>query len=176
MTTLQDILSEVQGLGKGLGSVGAKISKSAGLPGVDVSTNTKPLKPPQQAPQQQEAPPEDVPPGDVPPEEMPIEDPGPETVEELPKPEKLEYDAFGMPNKERLIGHTVNFDGREYALDWDPDVSVYKLVDPDTLVVRTRVKPSQISTVDFRESIEDALRRVEYGVPPGVVVEQLLRS
>jgi hypothetical protein len=149
-----------------------------GMPGVDVSSNTKPVmpdkakeKPPQGAPQQQQAPPEQGQ-EEVPPE---MEEPEPpESVEKLPKPEKLKKDERGNPDKERLLGHTVKFDGRDYTLDWDEENMVYMLVDPDTLIVKTRVKPEHVSTIDFEESINVAIRRVYNGLPVEHLVEFLL--
>jgi len=167
-------INEVTGLGKGLGSVGSKISKSAGLPGLDVSSNTKALAPPQQA-QPQEAPPDaqGAPPEDFIPGEE--EEQGPETVEKLPKPEELKYDKMGSPDKHKLVGHTVMWDNREYVLDWDDEFEVYKVVDPETLRVKTRVKPDSISVVDYKEeSIRDAISEAVGCAAQGIPIESLV--
>lgn len=178
-----DELFEVTGLGKGLGSAGAKMSKAVGLAGVDVSpgSGVKALQPPAQKAEEPEA-------GAAPEAEMTPEEEaalaaeeGPETVEKLPKPVKLEYDKLGAPDKSKMTGHTVRRDGRNYVLDWDDDYEVYKLVDPDTLRVKTRVRPESVSTIDFRsktirESVTWAAQEILAGATPSIAVEVLLEE
>ncbi len=171
-----DGLFEVEGLGKGLGSVGAKMSKAAGLPGVNVGSNVKPVQPSNTSGGQEEQP-------QMTPEEeaaLAAED-GPEVVEKLPKPEKLTYDKLGAPDKHKMRGHIVRRDGKDYVLDWDDEFEVYKLVDPDTLRVKTRVRPSSISTVDFRsgtvrEDVTWATSEILAGADPRTAVEVILEN
>ena len=168
-------LSEVKGLGKGLGSIGAKMSKAAGMPGMDVSANTKPVQPPapKEEPAKEEAPmsPEE--------EEALAAEQGPEVVEQLPEPDKIVYDKLGAPNKSKLTGHIVRRGDRDYVLDWDDEFEVYKLVEPETLRVRTRVRPASISTIGFRagtikKAVSEAVSRITSGAPVSSLVSRLL--
>lgn len=169
-------LFEVTGLGKGLGSVGAKLSKSAGLPGVNVGSNVKALQPEKPPGPEGE---EEVSSGEAQALDAEIAQQGPEMVEQVPKPVKLEFDKLGSPDKRKLIGHLVRRDGKEYILDWDADYEVYKLVDPDTLRVKTRVKPTSISTVDFRsgnmrEALAEAITHILSGNSVDWLVDTLV--
>jgi len=124
--------------------------------------------------------PSQSPAGQVPPEEQtqPEEIEGPETVEKLPKPEPFQLDKMGMPDKDKMKGHTVKYDGRNYILDWDAEFQVYKLVDPDTMMVKTRVKPSQVSTIDFRmqESVNEAINSLLSGEALKSTIDDLLEA
>lgn len=166
-------IQEVTGLGKGLGSVGAKLSKSAGMPGLNVGSNVKAIQPDRQPGPDGEEP---ITPGEAQALDAEIAaQQGPEVVEKLPNPEKLEFDKLGAPDKHKLIGHIVRRDGKEYILDWDEDYEVYKLIDPETLRVKTRVKPSSISTVDFRSgTIREALSKAVGAALNGHSIEQIV--
>lgn len=168
-------LHEVQGLGKGLGSVGAKMSKMAGMPGMDVSNNTQAIQPQQNQQGAEEAPAQEEDP------EAAAAQEGPEMVEKLPKPEEIQFDRMGSPDKHHLRGHTVRWGGRDYILDWDDEFEVYKIVDPETFRVKTRVKPESVSTVDYRvesikEGIDYALNSILAGEPVDAQVDSLVRS
>lgn len=167
--TKNELLLELQGLGKGLGAAGAKMSKSMGAPGLDVSPQNDASAPPKQREASQIAPEEQTPPEEI---------EGPETVEKLPPEDKLELDKLGMPDKEKLKGHVVKYDGRNYILDWDEEFQVYKLVNPDTMIVKTRVKPSMVSTLDFvvPESIETSINALLQGASLAETVDLLVEA
>lgn len=189
-----DYIFEVKDLGKGMGPVGAKMSKSVGMPGESVKNKNKLVKKPgQTSPKKTPVPkePKGMTPDAAP--EAPPEDPdsaaeemvdtGPELVEKLPEPEKMEFDKLGAPNKHRLIGHIVRWGSKEYVLDWDDEFEVYKIVDPETLRVKTRVRPDSISTVDYKSesySFTDPIRKALYdsynSVPMDEIVDGLLNG
>ena len=129
--TFEELIKEAQGLGKGLGSAGAKISKSMGLPGVDVSTNAKPLPPGGSggAPGTGKASSGAEGTAGLPPEGPDPIDTTPEVVEELPEPEPMVFDRLGSPDKYHLRGHIVKWGGKDHVLGWDDDFEVYKVVD-----------------------------------------------
>lgn len=163
-------IHEVVGLGKGLGSIGAKMSKSAGMAGMDVTSNVKPKQPPQPAaaPAEQEAPSEEE-------AAALAAEEGPEMVEKLPKAVKMEYDKLGAPDKHKLLGHIVRRDGKDYVLDWDEEFEVYKLVDPETYRVKTRVRPASVSTVDFRSgTVREALEGAVFDILDGDEADKLV--
>jgi len=167
-----DDIYEVTGLGKGLGAVGAKMSKSAGMPGLNVGSNVKAIQPEQTPGPEGEEP---VTPGEAQALDAEIAAQGPEMVQQLPDPEPLEYDKMGSPDKHRLVGHVVRRDGKEYVLDWDQDYDVYKLVDPETMKVKTRVKPASVSTVDFRSgTIREALQGAIFHILAGDSIDWLV--
>jgi hypothetical protein len=153
----QELLQELQGLGKGLGAYGSKMSKSMGAPGLKVSPTNSAKTPPSQSSAGKAIAAAD--------DQAPVEVAGPEVVSSLPKPEPLKLDKMGMPDKDKLVGHKVKYDGRDYILDWDADYQVYKLIAPDTKIVKTRVKPSQISVIDFvmKESLDTAVKHLISG-------------
>lgn len=179
-------LNEVKGLGKGLGAVGAKISKAAGGAGIDVSSNNKPLDPSKaQEPkgaQAQGGAPEDAEGAAEDPQAQPGEEPidtSPEVVETLPEPEEMQFDRLGSPDKNHLIGHIVRWGSKEHILDWDDEYEVYKLVDPDTLRVKSRVKSDSISVVDYeketvKEALDTAVGWITAGADPEKCIDILL--
>ncbi len=183
-----DYLFEVKDLGKGMGPPGAKMSKAMGMPGVSVKNKNKLVKKPgQTSPKKTPVPkePKGMTPGAAPepPPEAPdgaeeeMVDTGPELVAKLPEPEKMEFDKLGAPNKHRLIGHIVRWGSKEYVLDWDDEFEVYKIVDPETLRVKTRVRPESISTVDYKQEdyfFTDPIRKALYESYRGVSVDDLV--
>lgn len=184
MSRLEDLLLEVKGLNKGMGQVGKAISKAAGGANIDVSADTKPVAPkkpakaPPEATEEPSKEPEPESGGEVPPEDEIAPEEIPEEPEQasIPRPEKLKKDDMGNPDKEHLKGHTVRFDGGEYKLAWDNVNQVYMLVDPSTKVVRTRVRPEHVSTIDYKESLEEAVSLACKDVPVGLLIEELLES
>jgi len=163
---------EVAGLGTGLGTAGAKMSKSVGAPGINMDSGVKALAP-TSAPATAEQPPM------TPEEEAALAaEQAPETVEQLPEPQELEYDKLGAPNKNKLTGHIIRRDGKEYVLDWDAEFEVYKLVEPETLRVRTRIRPNSVSTVDFRSGtvVKEAIADIRNGIPVGSLISKLLNG
>lgn len=188
-----DYLFEVKDLGKGMGPVGAKMSKSIGMPGVSVANKNKLVKKPgQTSPKKTPVPKE--PKGMTPdtskePSEEPkkeveaaspeeggeVLDTGPEVVEKLPDPEDIKFDKLGAPDKHHLIGHIVRWGSKEYVLDWDYEFEVYKIVDPGTLRVKTRVRPDSISTVDYKvESMRNAIKMAIHESYEGTPIEYLV--
>ena len=159
---IEDLIREAEGLGKGLGSIGAKISKSAGLPGVDVSGGSKALSPNSSGGTSGTTPKLSGGSGNagMPPEGQEPIDTTPETVEALPEAEPMEFDRLGSPDKNHLTGHIVKWGGKDHILDWDADYEVYKVVNPITLRVKTRIKPESISVIDYKpETVKESILR-----------------
>jgi len=176
-----ELVHEVKGLGKGLGSVGAKISKAAGGAGIDVSSNTKALDPNSAQDPKGEQPQDAQGAAEDPAAEQGAEpvDTGPEVVEEIPEPEEMQFDRLGAPDKNHLIGHVVRWGSKEYVLDWDDEYEVYKIVDPATNRVKTRIKPDSISTVDYKketvkEALDSAVSWIASGADPNECIDFLL--
>jgi hypothetical protein len=181
-----DHILEVKDLGKGMGPPGAKMSKAMGMPGVSVSNKNKLVKEPG-ATSPKKTPVAKEPKGMTPdaegeaPQEAPdgaegeMVDTAPEVVEKLPDPEKMEFDKLGAPDKHSLVGHIVRWGSKEYILDWDDEFEVYKIVDPETLRVKTRIRPDSISTVDFKaESLQSSIRTALCESHKGVPVDQII--
>lgn len=183
-----DTLVEVKDLGKGMGPPGAKMSKAMGMPGVSVKNKNKLVKNPSQTypkktpvpkepkgmtPDSQEEAPPEAPDG----AEEEMVDTTPEVVDKLPEPETMEFDKLGAPNKHRLIGHIVRWGSKEYVLDWDDEFEVYKIVDPETLRVKTRVRPDSVSTVDYKtEALKDAIRTAVYESYTGGSIDSIVND
>lgn len=163
----QELLQELRGLGTGLGSAGAKMSKSMGAPGLDIKPSNSARTPPSQTPAGQVDPAAQTQPEEV---------EGPETETIIPKPEPIKLDKLGMPDKDKLRGHKVKYDGRDYILTWDELFQVYKVVDPETKIVKTRVKPSMVSTIDYvlKDSIDDAIKALVAGEPLRETIDELV--
>lgn len=174
--TYDELLQEVAGLGKGLGSIGQKIAKSQGMPGADVSNKTtKALPPNGGTPKAAPGAEGGAAAADVPPEAMEPIDTTPETVESLPKPEPMKFDRLGSPDKFHLKGHLVKWGGQDHILDWDDEFEVYKIVDPATLRVKTRVRPDSVSTIDYKPeslAVKDALE----GIHSGASIEDAINA
>ncbi|MHA2065630.1 MAG: hypothetical protein ACXABY_14740 [Candidatus Thorarchaeota archaeon] len=176
---LQEVekLDEVSGLGKGLGSAGQKIAKSAGMPGADVSNKTTKALPPSGNGGDKATPNLSGGAGaaGMPPEGQEPIDTTPETVEALPEAEPMEFDRLGSPDKHHLKGHTVKWGGQDHVLDWDDEYEVYKVVNPVTLRVKTRVRPDSISTMDYKpESVTETIYMAIDGHVRGVPVDSLI--
>ncbi len=179
--TLEELLQEVAGLGKGLGSIGQKIAKSQGLPGADVSNkSTKALPPSSNGSASTSS---SLSGGSgaagMPPEGQEPIDTTPETVEALPAVEPMQFDRLGSPDKHHLRGHIVKWGGQDHVLDWDEEYEVYKVVNPVTLRVKTRVRPDGVSTIDYKpeslsEAVYEAIDGHIQGIPVGKLIDILL--